>query len=84
MKNLYSIKDTKGGFYPPQDAENDALAVRGLRSMVNSGKGLIAQYPEDFELWYVGEFDEVTGIIKPGELRCVIRCNVLKDVSTDA
>lgn len=84
MLKLYSIKDTKGGFYEPQVAQNDALAVRSIRGVVNSGKGILAQYPEDFELWCIGSFDETTGIIIPGELKCVIRLNALKDVVQDA
>lgn len=84
MLKLYSIKDTKGSFYEPLVAQNDALAVRNVRGIVNSGKGLLAQYPEDFELWYIGEFDEVTGIIKPDELKCVVRLNALLDHVQDA
>ena len=84
MLKLYSIKDTKGGFYPPEASDNDALAVRTIRGVVNSGKGLLAQYPEDFELWYVGEFDNQTGIIAPGEMRCIVRLNALLDHVQDA
>lgn len=84
MLKVYSIKDTKGSFYEPMVAQNDALAVRNVRGVVNSGKGLLAQYPEDFELWYIGQFDEVTGIIAPGELKCVVRLNALVNIVQDA
>lgn len=84
MLKVYSIKDTKGSFYEPMLAQNDALAVRNVRGVVNSGKGLLAQYPEDFELWFIGEFDEVTGILVPGDLKCVVRLNALVNNVQDA
>lgn len=85
MKKVYSVKDTKGAFMDPMLADNDALAVRAIKTVVNNQKGsLLATYPEDFELWYVGDFDEITGIITSGELRCVVRCNALLDNVQDA
>lgn len=79
MQKIYSIKDTKGSFLEPMIAQNDAVATRNIRGIVNSGKGLLAQYPEDFELWRIGEFDETTGIIVPTDLFCVVRLNALLD-----
>lgn len=85
MKKIYSIKDTKGAFLDPVLADNDALAVRNVKTAVNGQKGsLLAMYPEDFELWCIGDFDETTGLIVPGELRCVVRCNALLDHVQDA
>ena len=80
MLKLYSIKDTKGGFSAPFLAQNDALAARNVKTVINSQKGSPENlYPEDFELWYIGEFDEITGIIQPAALDCVCRLATLKD-----
>lgn len=80
MLKLYSIKDTKGAFEAPFLANNDALAARNVKTFINSQKGIPESlYPEDFELWFIGQFDEVTGIIYPSELSCVCRLAALKD-----
>lgn len=78
MLKLYAIKDTKGAFEAPFVAMNDALATRAVRSYVNQGgQSNVALYPEDFELWYVGMYDEQTGIVAPDTLACICRLNAL-------
>jgi len=60
MKRLYSVLDLKScEFSIPFESANDAAATRMFRSTVNDGErgGLIARYPEDYQLWFVGEFD---------------------------
>ena len=80
MLKIYSIKDTKGAFEAPFLAQNDQLAARNVKTYINSQKGIAESlYPEDFELWYIGEFDELTGIINAAELNCVCRLVALKD-----
>lgn len=80
MKKVYSIKDTKGAFSEPFVSINDATASRDVRTLVNVQKGSqYALYPEDFELWYIGEFDEVTGLISGKPLECICRLITLKD-----
>ena len=80
MLKIYSIKDTKGGFQAPFLAQNDQLAARNVKTYINGQKGIPESlYPEDFELWVIGEFDEVTGILKPVDLECVCRLAALKD-----
>lgn len=80
MQKLYSIKDVKGAFSEPFVAINDSIAARNVRTLVNGQKGSqYALYPEDFELWYIADYDEFTGIVVPGELKCVCRLIALKD-----
>lgn len=66
MKNLYSVYDRKAqAFTHPviMIFEKDGLAHRALKAAANSQQlgDLIARYPEDFELWRLGTFDEVSG-----------------------
>lgn len=60
---IYSIKDAKVGVYQsPFYAQNHAVAVRTLKSAVNDDtKTNLTLYPEDFQLFHVGTFDDVTG-----------------------
>lgn len=79
---LYSVKDVKGAFAAPFTALNDSIAARNIKSFITTQKGHEwSMYPEDFELWYLGEFDEVTGIIAPKSMTCVCRLVALQDAN---
>ncbi len=59
---LYSVKDTKlGKFCTPFTAPNDEIAKRMLQSTIMAGGNNIAQFPEDFQLFKLGNYDEDTG-----------------------
>lgn len=59
MKKLYAIRDDKACIYnAPCIMDNDSVAIRSFSDMVfNDSKTLIALHPEDFSLWFIGEFD---------------------------
>jgi len=73
MKKLYTIRDVKAGYGVTQgvpaiiDLPNDQVAIRVLKGSVAKGQkpNALNIYPEDKELWCVGEFDDLTGRIKP-------------------
>lgn len=79
MLKLYAIKDTKGAFEAPFIAINDAVATRTIKSYINSGKDVHSQFPEDFELWYLGDYDELTGNLSPKQIAFIVRFNALLD-----
>lgn len=58
--NLYSIKDTKNKFMRPFEEVNDTMAIRTLKAIANDKNTQIGMFPEDFELWCVGGFNEET------------------------
>lgn len=61
MKGLYSIKDVVADeFGPIYEAVNDGVAIRNFSKILQE-----VTYPEDFELYKVGEFDVKTGEIMP-------------------
>lgn len=59
---LYSVYDKKSGVMAPLFcAENDFIARRAFfRSAVSND---LAVFPEDFDLYCVGEFDLHTGVV---------------------
>lgn len=57
---LYAIKDELSEFEPPWACEDDAQAKRTFRYRVDTTK-MMADNPEDFSLWHVGEYDTKTG-----------------------
>lgn len=74
MKKLYTVRDVKScfGSQRPEvpsllDMPNDDYALRVLKGCCAFGMeaNVFNTYPEDKELWCIGEFDEVTGCITP-------------------
>lgn len=65
-KSVFVIKDTKGNYYmDPQIYRNKADAIRACENAVNGSdsRNMLAHNPEDFSLFKVGEWDELTGNI---------------------
>jgi len=66
MSNLkiYSVRDIKvGSFEKPMFVKHEQEIIRSLTTVVNqkNSQVIISQYPEDFELHYLGEYDDSTG-----------------------
>lgn len=71
MKKLYTVRDVKAGFgctpgVPAVlDMPNDDFALRVVKGSCAAGQkpNALNTFPEDKELWCIGEFDERTGMI---------------------
>lgn len=61
---MYTVYDRKGELMsPPFPAQNNGLAIRQFSMMCKAPgnterPNLLAEYPEDFALFYIGEYDE--------------------------
>lgn len=65
-KPYFAIKDdTSQVFQEAFPAEHSSQAVRSFQSVCKSGKGEIGEYPDQFSLYYVGEFNKTTGVFEP-------------------
>lgn len=65
---IFAIKDDKTGSYSrPTYAVNQGACIRDMKILVNGDDqgNLISQYPEDFNLYRLGSFDQETGVITP-------------------
>lgn len=61
-KKMYSIKDNKAEMYHvPFYANTHAEAERNVTTVVNDEKTSIGQYPKDFDLYFLGEFNDNLG-----------------------
>lgn len=69
-KRVYAIHDDKvGSFGQPVVGENDAAMVRSFGDLVTGdNKSLYAMHREDFSIWYLGEFNDETGLFIQDEL----------------
>lgn len=65
MTRIYAIYDSKAvQFAPPFFVNNDEVAKRTLcHTFLNVGRCPLTDYPADFTLFALGEFDEDTGEI---------------------
>jgi hypothetical protein len=62
---MYVVHDSKAGLYnKPFYEVNNAVAMRGFEDAVRSGETNLSRYPQDYDLYLVGEFNEDTAEIK--------------------
>jgi hypothetical protein len=62
IQKMYSVKDVKAGaFFPPFLMENDETATRAMVHCLRDPDHKFSLNPEDFQLFYHGEFDNLTG-----------------------
>lgn len=63
---IFTVFDTKAAIYgQPFYAVTDGIALRMFSDAVNNNSpdNALNRYPEDFTLYYIGEFDDVTGSV---------------------
>lgn len=59
---LYSVKDAKTGFMTPVLEYGDVAALRNFSAAVNQADSIMHQYPNDFALYKVANFDTDAGV----------------------
>lgn len=63
---MYSIRDAKAEIYnTPFFQKTHGEAERNFQILFNDEKSTISKYPEDFDLYYLGIYDDQTGLTKP-------------------
>lgn len=69
----FSVFDRKAEvFCPPYPAPTPGVAERQFKEAVNDPKTVINQNPEDFVLYEVFEFDDMTGLVIPRDAPTVV------------
>lgn len=64
--NAYVIYDNKAKIYnKPFFFVNDSVALRAAQDLVNDRNTDVHSHPEDFTLWRVGSYDDVTARFEP-------------------
>lgn len=63
MRGVYTVRDEASGlFMQLQTNDNNDVAIRSFDFAMQSNE-LMRFRPEDFSLWYLGDYDDVTGIL---------------------
>ena len=77
LHKMYSIRDLKGEiFNTPFPAPTHAAAERNFEQVVRDPKTTIAQYPSDYDLYYIGDYDDNTGLMHPLQVP-QLQCNAV-------
>lgn len=80
MKHAYTIFDAKGAFYlTPFFSHNESMAMREMASLLMDDSHPITQHAGDYTLYYLGDFDEDTGVLVAKEPVAVINLMMLKN-----
>lgn len=62
---MFSVRDTKTEIYgPPFYSITHGEAERSFRQLANDPQSKVNKFPEDFDLYHIGEFDDETGKIE--------------------
>jgi hypothetical protein len=66
LLKMFSIRDQKGEvFHSPFFKNTMGEAERDFHTSVNDEKTMLNKYPEDFDLYYMGEYDNTEGKFAP-------------------
>lgn len=65
LHKVYSIRDAKAEYFtPPFYKKTHGEAERDFRTLVKDEKSTVNKYPDDYDLYYLGEYNDETGVIK--------------------
>jgi len=82
--SMYSLFDRKVGAYSqPFYAFNHQVAQRCLRGVVSDHRSIVAQSPADFDLYFVGEFDDASALVVAAQPPVHV-CNAVAVLSDDS
>lgn len=66
LHKLFAIRDSKTEFFgPPWAKSTHGEAERDFTTLVNDPQSQIFNYPQDYDLYLLGEYDSNTGKITP-------------------
>jgi len=66
IQNLYSIRDSKSESFNQVWMKNThGEAERDFRRLASDEKTMVGMFPDDYDLYYLGQWDTTTGILKP-------------------
>lgn len=64
-ESIYAVRDIKNDFGAPFTAANNNIAKRMYQAEQKNKDSMLAQFPADFELWKLADYDTKNGQIYP-------------------
>lgn len=63
-QKIYAIRDTKGEcFNQPFFQRTHGEAERSFARLAQDDNSMVGKYPDDYDLYWIGEYDQLTGLI---------------------
>lgn len=63
---VYAVRDAKAECYlQPLFKITHGEAERDFKTLTKDEKSTVNKYPEDYDLYYLGEYDNIRGVFKP-------------------
>jgi len=82
----FSIRDAKGEiFNTPFFQKTHGEAERSFKQIANDTNSMVYKFPEDYDLYYLGTYDDQTGVFKSLDTpQHLMKAVTLKTKSPDA
>lgn len=78
---IYSVRDLKAAaFAPPFFLNRDEVAVRTFSDAIADRTHPMSAHPEDYQLFYLGEFDDEHGAVVPAQ-QPIFLCNGVGEIA---
>lgn len=75
---IYSIRDIKANAYHrPFFVPNRAVAIRAVTDIAQDTQTDIGKHPEDYQLFYLGTYDDNTGALSSTAPEHVLNINTI-------
>jgi len=63
---VFTVRDQKAEiFNTPWFAKTHGEAERNFQQLAKDPKSTVNQFPDDFDLYYLGTYDDQTGLVNP-------------------
>lgn len=63
IQHVLTVRDQAAGTYKRPFCEDSVgLAMRGMQTAIDDENSQIAKFPEDFEMYYLGTYNQATGL----------------------
>lgn len=73
IRGLYTVRDEASGLYMPLTvSETNEVAMRNFDYAL-AKNDLMHFKPADYSLWYLGDYDDVTGVVTGKNPQCIKR-----------
>lgn len=66
IQKMYSVRDQKAEvFNLPFYSKTHGEAERNFTQLVNDEKSMPGNYPDDYDLYWIGDYNDQTGVVTP-------------------
>jgi len=85
MTQVFAIFDKKAlAYMAPFFQPNELVAMRNVGSAVADEESLLGKYPEDYDLYQVGTWDDQSGALVAVGPKFLINCASMKRIQQEA